>query len=185
MFSGMSVGGSSSGMSAAPMNNYAGQNTMSFQGNPMQQQQSMGGYGNQNTTATSSQYNAGMMQVTPYGLGAQAPQQQQQQGYGMGGGFGMTGGMTGGMGGGMNNGMGGGMGGGGMGGGGMGGGMGNGMGGGGSMGGYGAGGFGGAPQGGGLAGPGQMLQIQASPYDPFGQQQQQRSGDKFDAFAGL
>jgi hypothetical protein len=36
----------------------------------------------------------------------------------------------------------------------------------------------------GLAGPGQMLQIQAAGFDPYAQQQQQ-SGDKFSAFDGL
>lgn len=46
-------------------------------------------------------------------------------------------------------------------------------------------GGGGYGQGGnmGLAGPGQMLQIQAAGYDPYAPQQQ--SGDKFSAFDGL
>ncbi|TMW57020.1 hypothetical protein Poli38472_002945 [Pythium oligandrum] len=96
MFSGMSMGGSSTGMSSFSSN----QNTMSF---PSQQSQPAGGYGG-------NQYNPSMMQMTPYGLQQPAQQQPayqqpqqpayQQQSYGMGGGYGggMGMGNTGGMG---------------------------------------------------------------------------------------
>lgn len=144
MFSGMNMGGSTVGAQAqASMmatSSYGASSTMGY-GQPQQQQQMMGGY----AAHSQQEYNAGMMQMTPYGLGAQPQPQQQyaqpQQAYGgYGGGF--TGAAT-----------------------------------------YGYGPN--AMGGGGLAGPGQLLQLQAAPFDPYNQPQQQSNRDPFDAFNGL